>query len=49
MEVTPSCLEKKIDEEYYELFWTNPGSNTPQNNNRTATYIPSQKPSKEDE
>ena len=27
-------------------FWTNPGSSTPQNSTCTATYLPSQKPSK---
>ena len=30
----------------YVLFWTNPGSSTPQNSSCTATYLPSQKPSK---
>ena len=30
------------------LYWTNPGSNIPQNSSCTATYLPSQKPSKLD-
>ena len=35
-----------IAQENYKLYWTNPGSNIPQNRNCTATYIPSLKPSK---
>ena len=30
----------------YELYWTNPGSNTPQNNSCAATYLLSQNPFK---
>ena len=35
--------------EYCVLFWTNPESNIPQNSVCTASYVPSQKPSKLDE
>ena len=35
-----------ITQEYYMLFWTNPGSNTLQNSSSIATYLPSHKPSK---
>ena len=35
-----------IAQEYYELYWTNPGSNIPQNSRCTAIYHPSQKWSK---
>ena len=38
-----------IAQEYYKLYWTNPGSNIPQNSIYTVTYLPSQKPSKLDE
>ena len=38
-----------IAQEYYELYWTNPGGNIPQNNSCMATYHPSWKPSKLDE
>ena len=33
----------------YELFWTNPGSNTTQKSSCTAPYLPSHKPSNEDQ
>ena len=33
-------------QECYELYWINPGSNTPPDNSCTATYLPSLKPSK---
>ena len=36
-------------QECYMPFWTNIGSNTSQNSNCTATYLPSHKPSKKDE
>ena len=39
--------EKKLAEttqEFYVLFWTNPGSITLQNSSCTATYLPSHKP-----
>ena len=44
-------MQKKVKWELYKdtmcvLFWTNPGSNTPQNNSCTVTYFPSHKPSK---
>ena len=32
--------------EFCELFWTNPGNNNPRNNSCSASYLPSQKPSK---
>ena len=38
-----------ILQECYELYWTNPGGNTPENRSCTATYHPSRKPSKLDE
>ena len=31
---------------FYKLFWTNPGSNTRQNNSCTTTYLPSKKKKK---
>ena len=31
-------------QECYMLFWTNPGSNTPQNSSCTVTHLPSHKP-----
>ena len=37
-----------IAQECYDLYWTNPEGNTPQNSSCTATYHPSQKPSKLD-
>ena len=37
------------EQECYELYWTNPGSNTPQSSSCMATYLPSLKPSKLDE
>ena len=36
------CLIGTI-RECYELFWTNPGSNNPQNNHCIVTYLPSEK------
>ena len=39
-------LDKKVDGNYTIIFWTNPGSNTLQNNKGTATYLLSHKPSK---
>ena len=41
--------EMASKQECYELFWTNPRSNTPWNNSCTATYLPSQKIFKKDE
>ena len=42
--------EKKIDGNYTRmLLRTNPGSNNPQNSNCTATYLPPQKLSKQDQ
>ena len=38
-----------IAQECYELYWTNTGSNIPQNNSCTATDHPSRKPFKLDE
>ena len=38
-----------ITQECYNLYWTSPGWNTPQNSSCTATYHPSRKPSKLDE
>ena len=38
-----------IAQEYYELYWINPGGSIPQNNYCTATYQSSRKPSKLDE
>ena len=44
------CVKKKsltgIAQECYELYWTNPGSNSTQNNSCSATYLLSLKPSK---
>ena len=39
----------RITEEYYELFWINPGTKNSRKNSCTPTYLPSQKPFKEDE
>ena len=36
-------------QECYDLYWTSPGVNTPQNSSCTATYHLSQKTSKLDE
>ena len=41
-------MEKKLNGNYtknYVLFWINPGSNTPQNSSRTATYLSFPEPS----
>ena len=38
--------KKGATQECYVLFWTNPGSNTLQNDSCTATCLPSYKPSK---
>ena len=38
-----------IAQECYELYWTNPGTNSSQESSCMATYYPSQKPSKLDE
>ena len=53
---TPLKLTKRtekslmaITKEYYELYWTNPGSHIPQNSSCTATYLQSLKPYKLDE
>ena len=35
-----------VTQECYELYWTNSGSNIPQNSSCTANYLPSLKPSK---
>ena len=35
-------------QECYKLYWTNPGSNIPQNSSCMATYLPTLKPSKWD-
>ena len=45
----PSIWRKSftaIAQECYELYWTNPGGNTPQNSSDTATNNPFRKPSK---
>ena len=45
-------MEKKLDGNYTEsceLYWTNPGGNTPQNSSCTATNHPSRKQSRFDE
>ena len=45
-------IEKKLNGNYtiyYDLYWTNPGSNIPQNSSYTDTYLLSLKPSKWDE
>ena len=47
--MSPNKSLMAIAQECYELYWTNPGVNIPQNNTCTATYCPSQKPSKIDE
>ena len=38
-----------IAQECYELYWTNPGGNIPQNSSCMVAYLPSQKPFKLDE
>ena len=43
---TQSIYQMETAQELYDLFWTNPGRNTPRNNNCTATYLPSLKPSR---
>ena len=43
-----SLLSKRLAamaQECYELYWTNPGSNTPENSSYIATYLLSLKPS----
>ena len=39
----------EIVQECYDLYWTNAGSNIPQNSSCTVTYLPSLKPFKLDE